>query len=109
MKKDKKDCKIELMYQKCTDDLRFYWYRIVPSELPFFRRIFGNPWYCVYTFSKYADTRHYHSYLFSIGEYYKYIEPLKTYGDALSFIEEQYGKAEAYREEMIAKKRIWPV
>ena len=108
--KDRKDCKIELMYQTLTtsDDLRYYWYRIVPSELPFFQRIFRNPWYCAYKFSEYSLSGNYRCYAFSVDDYYKYIEPLRTYGDAVSFISEQYDKVEAHKKEMIEKHRIWP-
>lgn len=83
------DCKIEIKTKPLSflGKNRYVYYRIVPSELPKWKRNFlFNPWRglkrALPSTGKLYD-------LFEIGDYKQLIFPLKTYGDVCKYIEEQ--------------------
>lgn len=65
---------------------RYVYYRIVPKELPLFKRIFGNPWRAM--FKKYAYFSGI-SYMFSSYEYREFVNNLHTFGDVCQFLQKQ--------------------
>lgn len=64
---------------------REVYYRIKPSELSFFKRIFGNPWRQLYHAYKVIPGV---SSLFTPKEFQTLSERLKTFGDICNYIDE---------------------
>ena len=66
---------------------REVFYRIVPSELSFFKRIFCNPWrqiYKAFTYFTGATT------LYTPKEYSDMVKQVKTFGEMCNYIDEQH-------------------
>lgn len=92
--------------------IRNIYYRIVPSELPFWKRIFFNPWTEIYkayySIGGFKDG-------FSCEEYYKEIFPLKTFGDVCDYLKKQHEisqkneiKCLIEKQKQIEKGKCWP-
>ena len=90
--KEKDDCKIELSWEK-AGSYRYYYYRIMPSELPLFTRWFNNPWNRI-ELVVYYDWNP----CISADDYKKYIAPMQTYGDVKKFREGQLEKLKKERK-----------
>lgn len=97
---------------KLRRDNRKIYYRIVPSELGFFKRIFCNPWrqlYHAFTYVKGANI------FYTVKEYNEEIKPLKTFGDVCDYLKEQNliiekTSEKLYKEhlEAVANGEEWP-
>ena len=100
--KPKEDCRIKLSWES-NGSYRYYYYKIVPSELPFFKRIFKNPWRriekeCLDDWNP----------CFSIREYKEYIVPMQTYGDVKRFEDKEWEKIKARRKRYEELNVRWP-
>lgn len=92
MKKNIRDYNIQIKtvyFFDEKDGFRNIYFRIKPSELSFFRRIFNNPWLkfkkCFNFTNKLTD-------FYSPLEFKTEIKPLKTYGDAIDYLKRQSEK-----------------
>ena len=95
-----------------SDGYKEIFYRILPSELPWWKRWFFNPWRKFFICYGYSPT---FGTLFTIGEYNRYIVPLKTFGDVCDFHERERAKyvemkrreAEEHEKAVVSGK-AWP-
>ena len=108
-----RDLKVEItLDDRPYSDYRAVFYRVVPSELPLFKRWFCNPWRQFYhglklfsgTFDRYDKDR-----------YYNEVAVLKTWGDVCDYLKEQdeiigrSGKEwEKERAKRIKNHEMWP-
>ena len=76
-----KNLKIEYSTRRNTDKslYRYVFWRVVPSELGIFRRLFCNPWREIYMY----DSNGYSNDLFSASEYKALVNSCKTVGDVI--------------------------
>lgn len=79
---------------------RLVFYKIDPAELPWYRRPF-NVWKGLFRAYNYVPGL---AYWFDPSEYRRFILPLKTLGDVLTFKEEQISKSRRHKE---ALKDAW--
>lgn len=90
------DLKIEYCQEKCGNHgSRYFYYRIKPSELPFWKRWFFNPWRRIFHAYEVIDG---YNYLFDPMEYRDEILPLNTFGDMCNYLN---------RQEQIIQDRHW--
>jgi len=106
MKKYNKNWKVEF----CLDsnpksDYRGVFWRVLPSELSVFRRLFLNDWSKVYRAYKWLEGK---SYLYSIEDYYKEIVPLKTIGDLFEYLDKQDVIIQEIHDKKVKEHEIWP-
>ena len=96
------DCPIELGWDNDNDNRRLF-YRVVPSKLPFWKRVFNNPW---------KQFKHiqgsYLSQWYSIERFWKDIKPLETLRDAEEYVEEQRRLVKEKREFIARQGIMWP-
>ena len=50
-----RDYKVEFFLERTNNPYRQIWYRIVPYELPFFKRIFSNKWRQMFNCCEYFE------------------------------------------------------
>lgn len=106
MKHDK-DYKIELSYESFHyDDYRYFWYRIVPSELPLFKRLFRNEWKPLYHFKQLGAFTVNH--IYTIDEYHDELAGLKTLGDVRRYLDVQDDLKDAAHKKAVENRDIWP-
>ena len=103
--KDYSDCPIQFAFGRITspDDIREIWWRICPSELSLWDRLFHNPWRQFYK-ECYGDLLRY----FNPTEWREEISQLKTYKDAIEYQSKQYELNDDYRRKQIDDGVIWP-
>ena len=109
------DCKIEIKTKQLSylNIHRYVYYRILPSELPKWKRNFlFNPWRGLFRGLEYVGGTYD---LFEIEDYKRLIFPLKTYGDVCKYIKEQekIGHDAKLRNEAVKLMKIlqgdeWP-
>ena len=67
-------------------EYRHVYYKIEPSELPWFKRTFCNPWRLMFhSYRCYVGTNE----LFSSDDYREEIKPLKTFGEVSNYLQSQ--------------------
>ena len=101
-----RNLKVEYKSQKLTipSENRYLLYRIVPSELPLWKRWFCNEWRYAYNDIYYSlnsvkNIDDLFKYLFSYEEAVEFINTYKTYGELADFLNSLYKKAkERYNE-----------
>ena len=105
------DKKVEFKTKKAFSNCREVYYRIAPSELKWWERLF-NPWRQMYRALKFVGGI---CEVFELKNYHDLVFPLKTYGDVVNFLAEQErlgNEAEtrinARIQEKIAKGEEWP-
>lgn len=81
-----RDYKVEFFLERTNNPYRQIWYRIVPYELPFFKRIFSNKWRQMFNCCEYSEEPFN---LFSPEAYKDIVSRLKTYGDVRDYLDEQ--------------------
>lgn len=96
------DYKIKLSWEG-TGAYRYYYYKIVPSELPLFQRWFKNPWHRI----NLACLDDWNPNI-SIKDYKEYIAPLRTYGDVRRLRENEWSKIKATRKRYEEHNIRWP-
>ncbi len=103
--KDYSDYPIQFQFGPITspNDIREVWWRIHPSKLGFWDRLFHNPWRRFYK-DCYGDMDGY----FSPQEWKKELSHLKTYRDAIRYQSKQYKKHDDYYRELIENGDWWP-
>ena len=79
---------------------RYVYYRIVPSELGFFKRVFCNPWRCMYHAFSYCSG---YDLLYTPKEYNLEIAPLNTFGDVCDYLEKEHNLAEEVARKLFLK------
>lgn len=79
---------------------RHVYYKIVPKELPLFKRIFGNSWRAMFKKYKYFNGL---SYMFSSSEYKYFVNNLHTFGDVCQFLQKQKNLLEKEEKEEFDK------
>lgn len=104
--KSKRDYKVEYKTEYVSTDLRWVYYRVVPSELPLLKRIFRNPWKRMF---------HPHSggwpgfkMVYRPQEFLNEVSPLKTLGEVEDYLSRNRAEIESIREEGIRNGTIWP-
>ena len=111
---ENKDKKVEFKTEKISPriDSRRIFYRIIPSELSWWKRKYCNSWAPMYHTTKFVGGT---VNIFELQDYQDLIFPLKTYGEVIDFLAEQKEAAdkleaelEAYRKERIARGEEWP-
>ena len=107
MKTNLEDLPIILSWERITSNYRYIYWKIKPSALPLFRRLFNNPWR---RFQRALDYLNLVNPNYNVNQYYNEIAPLKTYGDAVRYQEKQYEiVAERKRENAEKRDRTeWP-
>ena len=73
-------------YYSTDNKHREVYFRIVPSDLGFFKRVFCNPWrqvYKAYHYCRGLDT------LYTPKEYNTLVKQVKTFGNMCDYLEEQ--------------------
>lgn len=103
--KYKKDWKIELCYDDggFTTQMRYYYWRVKPCELNMFQRVFSNGWNLIE-----LECCAYWNPCIDVDDYYKYIEPLKTYGDIVRLRDSEWKKIQENRKELIDGGFVFP-
>ena len=98
--------KIEYCHEKCADTrYRYFYYRIKPSELPFWKRWFFNPWRKI--FHAYELISGY-NYLFGPQEFRDELLPLRTFGDMCRYLDKERTIIEDRHEERVRNGEEWP-
>ena len=97
-----------------SDDYRYLLYRIVPSELPLWKRIFCNGWRYVYndvfTHETEITTKTIDdllSTLFTYDEAVEFINSHKTYGELVDTLNSVYNKAEKLYNKIMSVNNRW--
>ncbi len=90
-------------YISSPDDRRKIEWRICPSELSFWDRLFHNPWRPFYKECCGEVT-----YYFNPTEWKEELSQLKTYKDAIEYQSKQYEMHIDYRRKRIDDGVIWP-
>ena len=83
-----------------THKPRYVYYRIVPSELGFFKRVFCNPWKRMYHAFKYWSC---YDFFYSPKQYNLEIAPLNTFGDVCDYLEKQHNLAKEVERKLFLK------
>ena len=100
------DLKIEYCYENCGGyGSRYFYYRIKPSELPFWKRWFFNPWRQVFHADKLCDGYNYH---YKPLEYQNELLPLKTFGDVCNYLSKQREIIEERHNQRVENGETWP-
>ena len=100
-----KDWKIEIKLDGISyKDLRKIYYRILPSELTWWQRLFCNKWQ---PFFHGYESVHGVGQFFDRHRYCKQIKPLQTYGDVDKYLREQATLIKTNREEAVMRGLIW--
>jgi hypothetical protein len=102
---NRNQCKVEFRTEKYFDNKRRVYYRIVPSELPFWKRWFHNDWEPLYHRYEYIDSIKEH---YDPKEYAQEVLPLTTYGDVRRYLEETDKIVRKQRIEKLKNGDIWP-
>lgn len=99
--------KIEYCHEKfgINTNYRYFYYRIKPSELPFWKRWFFNPWRKVFQAFEWLDG---YGYLFNPQEFRDKLLPLKTFGDMCRYLEKQEQIVQDRLWERVQKGEAWP-
>ena len=114
MKHDK-DYKIQLRYEGFHfGEYRFYWYRIAPSELSLFDRLFNNKWKILYHYRHpyflwdFKPSMESANFLYTKDDYYNELAGLKTLSDVREYLNKQDELEDAAKKEALKKREIWP-
>ena len=99
----KEDHNIEWKYEDVFYGKRRFYYRILPSELSWFRRFFKNPWRAVYRTIRLNTTD-----IYDVRDYNTHIKSLKTLNDVLSYQKNEEELLYKNRKEAIENGEIWP-
>ena len=98
--------KIEYCHEKCGGSgSRYFYYRIKPSELPFWKRWFFNPWIKIFHAFEWLDG---YNYLFNPQEFRDELLPLKTFGDMCCYLGKQEQIVQDRHWERVKKGEAWP-
>lgn len=108
-----RNLKIELILDDNPyDDYRTVYYRIVPSELPFLKRLFCNDTRQVFHSYKYYAGK---SYLFGKKEFYWLVKNVKTFGDMCDYLRKEQeiidrnnAMKKKETQKLIAEEKVWP-
>ena len=103
MKHYPSNLKIELSYSQLTGNYRYYYWRIKPSELSFWNRLFNNAWHQL--FHACGDDW---NPCFSPKRYWDDIDNLKTVEDIEKYIEREWNKIQIERNILIENKLKFP-
>ena len=79
------DYHIEFRWERFVGSDRLIFFRIKPSEIPFLKRLFCNPWHPV----KYALGDDWGK-IFGVNQFMTQIKPLKTIGDIKAYQKSQW-------------------
>lgn len=100
------DLKIEYCYENClAGPGRYFYYRIKPSELPFWKRWFFNPWRQMFHAYKWLGG---YNYLYKPIDYQNELLPLKTFGDVCNYLSKQRAIIEERHNQRVQRGEAWP-
>ena len=87
----------------CT--YREVFYRILPSELPFLKRIFcRNPWYRFYYAMSTTPTL---GFYFDAKDYNTILRKLETFGDVMDYLNKEAAKQKERYNKALENGKIW--
>ena len=103
--KDYSNYHIQFMfgYASSPDDVREIWWRIRPSELGWWDRLFHNPWRTIYR-ECVGDMLMYHS----PSVWKEELSHLKTYKDITEWQRKQYREQRKYYQSKVEQGEYWP-
>ena len=90
---------------------RYIFYRIVPSQLKWWQRVFCNGWKTMYKATDYSTILGNTTELFTLAEYTNEIFKLKTYGEVCDYLAHQKelaNKSYLEHKEKIKNGETWP-
>lgn len=90
-------------YASSPNDMRKIWWRICPSELGWWGRIFHNPWRTVYR-ECCGDMLSDHS----PWVWKEELSHLKTYNEITEWQEKEYRKRDKYYQKKVEEGIYWP-
>ncbi len=94
---------IEIMMESNSlDKYRAIFYRIVPSQLTWFDRVFHNKWKRLWRASLFNGGKMWY---FDAADFKKHLANLKTLGDVENFLESETSFAKKIRQEEIERRR----
>lgn len=100
------DLKIEYCHEKCGDyGSRYFYYRIKPSELPFWKRWFFNPWRQMFHAFSSIDG---YNYLYDPKQFRNELLPLKTFGDVCNYLSKQRAIIQERHNQRVQRGETWP-
>lgn len=91
---------------------RYLLFRIVPSELPLWKRLFCNGWKYAYNGiyehkNRASDINDLLSKLFSYDEALKFMNTYKTFGELADYLNDVYAKAKKHYDEITPYDNRW--
>ena len=103
--KDYNKCRIQFMFgdYRNPEDIREVWWRIQPSELGFWDRLFRNPWRTLKRHI-YGEMTSY----FTPMKWKEELSHLKTYADVIRYQRDEYHKYRDYIQEKVELGVYWP-
>jgi len=103
--KDYSDYPIQFRFSHSSnpDDYREVWWRICPSNLGLWDRLFHNPWRTIYR-ECYGDMLTYHSPRLWSEE----LSHLNTYSEITEWQKKEYEKHDKYYQDKVEKGVYWP-
>ena len=105
MTKDFSNCSIQFRFESITspDSVRGIWWRICPSELGWWDRLFHNPWRRFYK-ERYTMILKY----ISPRVWKEELSLLKTYKDAVEWQKAQYKERDDFYNWKVKVGEYWP-
>ena len=98
------DLKIEYGTEKCGNS-RYVYYRIKPSELPFWKRWFFNPWRQMFhAFNRIDGYNH----LYDAHQFHNELLPLKTFGDVCNYLSKEKAIIDERHYQRVQRGETWP-